>query len=161
MDLIFKLFSGMVWVLSQIAGWTFVQAIAILFAYGEPLVLLGTSLLPAAFVVYCLYRHRSPQRFAALFGTMLYSVPFCVLWSKMSTRYHALPVSEAGALLRDDLHSLSEATGLSYQATTLLLFIVVFLFALILNLFLLYVVRACFINLPRRSRRKRTKRRSR
>ncbi len=140
----------------MLSGYTYEEVIALLFIYAEPAILTFTAAMPMALMIYKLWRQRTPKRFSVTAAAVLWFLPFAFTMLNIWQRY-GLPLQEACEKAYVDLKWMGEASGLGYEAVNMLLFIVVFLFLFLLNVFFYTLLRNMMLDLPKVKRRKRTR----
>ncbi|MBP3227857.1 MAG: hypothetical protein J6M53_03615 [Bacteroidaceae bacterium] len=156
MDTLFKFCCGVMEVIAVLSGRTYEEVNSIAFIYAEPAIVTFTAALPLLYLIYRLYRRRTPTRFALTGAAAVYFLPHAFGLMKLWQHYD-MSLQAACELAYKDLEWLGETTGLGYQAVNILLFIVLFLFLTLLNIFLFTLLRNTVIDAPRAKKRKKKK----
>ena len=146
MNLLFKMCSGIVWLMAHLLGTTYEELGAMLFIYAEPAILLFSALLLPIFMAYKLWRRQTIWRVVVFLLSLAYTSVFFIACQKLWTHY-SLSLHDNFVLAFHDLNHMAESTGLGYVRTVLLLFIGIFLVVLIVNFFLLYLEHALFVDM--------------
>ncbi len=155
-DTLFRFCCGVIEVVAVLSGYTYKEVGSISFVYLQPALLSFTAALPMLLMIVKLWKHRTPHRFAITAMSVVWFLPFAFGTLKLWQRYSGT-LEEACDALCADMHWLGETTGLGYETTNILLFIVAFLFFFLLNIFLYTLVRNTMLDAPRTKRRKKLK----
>lgn len=156
MDTLYRFCCGVMEVVAVLSGYTIEEVNSIAFIYTQPALLTFTAALPMLLMIFKLWKQRTPKRFALTAATVVWFLPFAFGTLKLWQHYD-MPLQEAFELAYTDLANLGEATGLGFEAVTLLLFIVVFLFLFLLNIFFFTLLRNTVLDALRVRRRSKTK----